>query len=247
MAANAAYKVLVASRNPTKINSVQRALERCFPFSKFDVTGVPVPSGVPDQPHGDLQTLQGARNRVMNLQKHAPVHKTPDLWGWVAIEGGVGWQSDSHRPQAPLLSRTPATEGACDREHGIEPDGEDLSARDRMEVFSWVVIRRPDSDVESRARSASFVLPDEIVQRMMAGAELGPATDVVFRAHRTGTGSGTIGRLTATPPAPLGVVTREMYYEHAAIMALAPYMQMDLYPEYNSRTPPPDAKGETSG
>lgn len=48
----------------------------------------------------------------------------------------------------------------------------------------------------------------------------------VFGRIKSGQGSGTVGKLTAD------VVTRAAYYEHAVMMALIPFMNPDLYPEY---------------
>jgi hypothetical protein len=48
----------------------------------------------------------------------------------------------------------------------------------------------------------------------------------VFKRTKSGQGNGTVGKLTAN------VVTRAAYYEHAVMMALIPFMNPDLYPEY---------------
>lgn len=57
--------------------------------------------------------------------------------------------------------------------------------------------------------------------------ELGAADDKVFSRVASGQGSGTIGHLTGD------IITRACYYEHAFVMALIPYMNEELYPEYN--------------
>lgn len=75
-------KVIVASLNPVKINSVKHAFEKVFKDSDFEFQGVVVESGVPDQPMGEDETLLGATNRALNAQNHQG-----DFW--VGIEGGV--------------------------------------------------------------------------------------------------------------------------------------------------------------
>ncbi|MBP9732708.1 MAG: DUF84 family protein, partial [Candidatus Magasanikbacteria bacterium] len=48
------------------------------------VRGIIAPSGVPDQPVGDVEILQGATNRAENVSTLAP-----EADYWVGIEGGV--------------------------------------------------------------------------------------------------------------------------------------------------------------
>lgn len=74
--------IIVASKNPVKINAVQMGFES---YGKNAVIeGVSVDSGVSDQPMSDAETLEGARNRVENARK-----KYPDADFWIGIEGGV--------------------------------------------------------------------------------------------------------------------------------------------------------------
>jgi len=75
--------VVVASRNPVKINSTEIGFAKMFPERTFKIRGVSVPSGVPDQPMGDEQILEGAHNRAENVSKLTPADY------WVGIEGGL--------------------------------------------------------------------------------------------------------------------------------------------------------------
>src|SRR5688572_21158999 len=77
-------KIIVASKNPVKINAAKRGFEAMFIDTVFDVEGHPAPSGVSDQPMTDAETLQGAMNRAM-----AAKELRPDSDYWVGIEGGV--------------------------------------------------------------------------------------------------------------------------------------------------------------
>ena len=77
-------KIVVASKNPVKINAVRDAFEKMFPNEVFNMEGISVSSGVSDQPISDTETLQGALNRAGNAEKenlHADF--------WVGIEGGI--------------------------------------------------------------------------------------------------------------------------------------------------------------
>lgn len=83
-------KIIVASKNPIKVNAVRRAFEQMFPDeSAFDMEGVSVLSGVRDQPLTFDETLEGAKNRVENARS-----EYPDADFWVGLEGGVDLHGD---------------------------------------------------------------------------------------------------------------------------------------------------------
>ncbi len=77
-------KIIVASKNPVKINAVKTAFRKMFPKKSFRVEGLAVPSGVKDQPMSDAETFNGAVSRVAAAFKISP---KADYW--VGIEGGV--------------------------------------------------------------------------------------------------------------------------------------------------------------
>lgn len=82
-------KIIVASKNPVKIQAAELGFQRLFPDTTFTCEGISVPSGVPDQPMGDAETLQGAMNRASNAQQ-----TVPDADFWVGIEGGIEKKGD---------------------------------------------------------------------------------------------------------------------------------------------------------
>ncbi len=77
-------KIIVASKNPVKINATRRGFEQMFPELEFSVEGVSAESGVSDQPIGREETLQGAYNRLEKI-----AIDQPDADYWVGIEGGI--------------------------------------------------------------------------------------------------------------------------------------------------------------
>ncbi|KAK5651191.1 hypothetical protein OQA88_12739 [Cercophora sp. LCS_1] len=77
-------RVVVASKNPVKIDAAIKGFSAMFPQSIFTAHGVSVPSGVPDQPFSDEETLQGALNRAHNARE-----LEPDADYWIGLEGGV--------------------------------------------------------------------------------------------------------------------------------------------------------------
>jgi len=77
-------KIIVASKNPVKINAALAGFKKMFPQENFEIEGVSVASGVSDQPMTDEETIQGARKRVENASV-----EYPDADYWVGIEGGI--------------------------------------------------------------------------------------------------------------------------------------------------------------
>lgn len=61
-------KVLIATKNPGKIEGAKRALEHYY--KDVEVVGISAPSNVSEQPVG-IETFEGAMNRVNNLMAHA--------------------------------------------------------------------------------------------------------------------------------------------------------------------------------
>ena len=60
-------KVVIASKNPVKINATEKAFEDVF-TDGFEFEGISTDSLVSDQPLSDKETLQGATNRLKNVQ-----------------------------------------------------------------------------------------------------------------------------------------------------------------------------------
>lgn len=61
-------KILMGTKNPGKIEGAKQAFEKYF--DNVEIEGVPVSSGVGDQPINE-EILQGAKNRVKNLKEYA--------------------------------------------------------------------------------------------------------------------------------------------------------------------------------
>ncbi len=76
--------IVVASRNPVKIDAVRQAFSCQFPTASLELISVDVESGVGEQPDSDQETRRGARNRVGEAQCMLPV---ADFW--VGVEGGI--------------------------------------------------------------------------------------------------------------------------------------------------------------
>lgn len=77
-------KIIVASKNPVKINEALKGFRKMFPKEIFVVESFSVSSGVGEQPISDEEALQGALNRAENLSREIP---KADYW--VGLEGGI--------------------------------------------------------------------------------------------------------------------------------------------------------------
>ena len=77
-------KIIIASRNPIKINATKLAFEQMFPNKVFQFEGVSISSDISDQPMSNNETLKGAINRSNNAKL-----EYMDADYWIGIEGGV--------------------------------------------------------------------------------------------------------------------------------------------------------------
>lgn len=84
-------KVLIGTKNPGKIEGAKLAIQNYF--DDFEIIGVPVDSNVSDEPVNE-ETLQGAKNRVKNLEKYAKENNI-DADMYFAIESGISNQLGS--------------------------------------------------------------------------------------------------------------------------------------------------------
>jgi len=82
-------KIIVASKNPVKINSTKMGFNQMFPKNKLSIEDVDTPSGVSDQPMTNTETLKGAKNRATNA-----MNENPSADFWVGIEGGIEETAD---------------------------------------------------------------------------------------------------------------------------------------------------------
>ena len=88
-------KVVIASKNPVKINATKKAFERVF-NNQIEFEGFSADSLVSDQPMNNLETLTGAMNRLKNIQ-----HLKADYF--VSIEGGVDILDDNYEAFAWII------------------------------------------------------------------------------------------------------------------------------------------------
>ena len=198
-------RVAVGSKNPVKVNSAKAAFETCFPKHTIDCVGIDVPSGVPDQPWGDVETRQGACARAVAVGAAHKESYGVDCDFAVGLEGGI--VDDSLAAAHPTVKGLPSTVVSC---------------------FAWMAILSCSSAAPrwGLARTASFPLPPPMVELIVRDKmELGDADDKIFADTNSKQKGGTIGKLTN------GVIDRTAYYEHAITCALCPFLHDEERPD----------------
>ncbi|KAJ6443472.1 NTPase [Purpureocillium lavendulum] len=218
--------VIVSSKNPVKIGAARQGFAQMFPGAGFDIRGLSVPSGVPDQPFSDQETLDGATNRANNARAAAP-----DADYWVGIEGGVD-DGARHADDPQAAAGAGAGAGAA-REQGTHHHQGSAAGADGMtaaataaaggpiESFAWVVVVGKDGRV-GRARTAAYYLPEETAKLLREGMELGHADDLIHGRTNSKQHSGSVGILTDD------AVDRAGYYTQAVVLALIPFKNPKL-------------------
>lgn len=89
-----------------------------------------------------------------------------------------------------------------------------------LTVFAWIVILNQDRT--GHARTATFILPDEVAKLVKQGLELGDADDIVFGRANSKQQNGSVGLLTHDR------IDRAGYYSPAVILALIPFINPEL-------------------
>ncbi len=98
--------IVLASGNPVKAEATAGGFRQAFPDQELEVATVSVPSGVPDQPRSDAETLEGAENRAA-----AAARRLPDADYWVGIEGGIDDDGEEMAAFAWIVVRSEAHRG----------------------------------------------------------------------------------------------------------------------------------------
>ena len=240
------FTVAVGSSNPSKIRSVQQALEQIMATATTSTSttacvplvlrGYAVESGVADQPYGDEMTRKGAQNRAQAaFEAYTRHHGGVEPHLAVGLEGGL---EEIHLHPKDNL----ANDNDADKESTSQTTSHESTALACMawmavygkrsrEVLEWTSRIHPHGEAVidtyswGMAKTAAFILPPKIMQLLRdEGMELGDADDFVFSRTKSKHGSGTVGVLTD------GLIDRSKYYEHALILALVPWIRHDVYP-----------------
>lgn len=133
----------------------------------------------------------------------------------VAVESGVSHQPwGNEETLRGALNRAQAAQRASSATLGVGFEGGLLEVQGRVFTCAWCAVVRDDGAV-GIAGGENVLLPPSVAADVRAGAELGPAMDVLTGIHNTKQGGGAIGALTG------GWLDRQSAYEHLLTMALA--------------------------
>jgi len=148
---------------------------------------------------------------------------TPFSFGSVAVTSGVSDQpmSSEETYKGALNRATRAQEKQPNANYWVGLEGGIEKTHHGMECFAWVVILSKEK--QGKARTATFLLPQKLIDRIEMGEELGVADDKVFGRSNSKQNNGAIGLLTQD------AVTRTSYYVQAIVLALIPFKNNNLY------------------
>lgn len=114
-----------------------------------------------------------------------------------------------------LIHKFPSADYWVGIEGGVEEFDNDLIG------FAWIIIK--SNQITGKARSGTFFLPPQVARLVRQGVELGTADDIVFGRTNSKQANGAVGFLTNN------VITRKALYEHAVVLALAPFINPQLF------------------
>lgn len=184
--------IFVGSENPVKINAVIQAASETWPDIK--VTGIDVPSGIPEQPIGDDQTREGAENRARRV-----------------LERGLMQQQQAEEIHQDIETRV---ENQPDSQAlGIGLEGGVFEYRGQLWSTVWVAVSDGSDDVWA-ANGARFQVPPIVAAKIEAGEEMGPIVSHLVGEADVRTKQGMIGVITK------GFVDRTEEYTGITKMAL---------------------------
>jgi non-canonical (house-cleaning) NTP pyrophosphatase len=214
-------RVAVGTTNPCKIDAVKKAVEKAIDFSastsnaELHIEGFSVESGVPDQPFGDEETLNGAKNRAQNAyQAYRKAHNTfPHLS--FGLEGGLEWSAQIVDEEDEDTLWCMAWMAVYGKRTALVVD---LMASNHAQYYTG-----DKKSIYGLSKTATFMLPSSLTALIRNGMELGDADDKVFGRVKAKHGSGTVGLLTD------GMIDRSDYYEHALTLALVSWIRPDIY------------------
>ena len=219
-------RIAVGSKNPAKIRSVEQALRRVLENKchaeevVIHSQGFDVESGVRDQPMGDEETCLGAKNRA--AAAYFAYRKANDVHPHFAfgLEGGL---EEVSLPSNEKNGTNTMKQLYCMAWMAVYGKRSaftvDLMAS--QQVKTYFGDRTPKFGF---GKTGTFPIPPKVTELIEQGMELGVANDEVFKSRESKSGLGAVGLLTD------GIIDRSAYYEHAIILALAPWFRPDVYP-----------------
>ena len=122
----------------------------------------------------------------------------------------------AHNRLAYIKNLHPEADFWISQEGGVCTDG------DRLFNRAWIMVADSNGN-EAASSTSSFYLPTAITKQVQAGIELGTASDQFFATVNSKQSIGTTGYITD------GLLPREDYYLHSAIIAVSQVKHHEWY------------------
>lgn len=141
----------------------------------------------------------------------------------VSVSSGVNSQplSNEETLQGALNRVRNAAKLIQDADYWVGIEGGVEENNREMTAFAWIVVS--SKNLVGKGRTGTFFLPDEVANLIRQGKELGEADDIVFDRSNSKQDNGAVGILTEN------VIDRMQLYEHAVILALVSFKNVELY------------------
>lgn len=141
----------------------------------------------------------------------------------VSVPSGVGHQprTDEETLRGADNRAASAARAAPQADFWVGIEGGIVDRGREMTAFAWIVVR--SRELAGKSRTGTFQLPQPVARLIRQGHELGEADDVVFGRSNSKQQEGAVGLLTGN------VIDRAALYEHAVVLALAPFKNPELY------------------
>ncbi len=141
----------------------------------------------------------------------------------VTVSSGV-----SHQPMSSAETLTGAINRArqaqqliWDADYWVGLEGGIEETQEGMMSFAWIVVM--SEQLTGKGRTGTFLLPETVIRLIRQGKELGDANDIVFNRINSKHEEGAVGILTGN------IIDRTKLYEHAVILALVPFRNVNIY------------------
>jgi inosine/xanthosine triphosphatase len=142
----------------------------------------------------------------------------------VSVASGVSHQpmTDSETYQGALNRAQHARLARPEVDYWVGIEGGCEDKYGELFAYAWMVVLSREG-LSGKGRSGAFCLPREISALIREGVELGEADDRVFGRSNSKQMNGAVGLLTAD------AINRQVYYEHALVLALIPFKNPALH------------------
>jgi non-canonical (house-cleaning) NTP pyrophosphatase len=275
-------RIAVGSTNPSKIAAVQQAFGKAVNDAQslssssssadndddddnvidndkrvqLDIQGFSVASGVPDQPYGDQETSQGAKNRAVAAFRAYTFATGNAPHFAVGMEGGLEWSlsmslsmsttQTSQEGNATNTENTNDDKNNDDDGHDHDDDDDETGSEDRLLLcMAWMCVygRRQAFTVDALASedTITYIGDKKPIFGVAKTASFALPPAVVSLIQDKGMELGhaddqIFGRVNGKHGSGTvgilskGLINRSAYYEHAILLALVPWFRPDVYP-----------------